>query len=262
MRGTRLSRLAVLGLAIATVGLWVVGCTDQHPHKLLLPTHGVQTAPSGDYSLAWSDVEVVGTGRIVLPGETDLTLGAAQVKDLAHSLFNISAADRHGWEVTTRTDENGAAWLAVDPHPHGAAKFLVPYDEGTGRAEGYFLPAAFPAPSAAGNALMKAFIARTTGIQNLQDVNVTTFGLTAANYAFHWRPDALEFEPVEIAYPSLIAQGLTIEGTFFVGETQGSFSATIDRVVGDARGVQVTECPECAAMPGKPGGRPPVGVDP
>lgn len=262
MKGMRFSSLAVLVFAIVAMGLWVAGCTDQKASKLLLPQHGAQTTPSGVYSVTWSDVDVAGAGRVVVPGKIDVTLAPEQVKDLAHSLFNINATGHHGWEVTPLTDANDVVRLAVDPHPHGAAKLLLSYDAKTGQAEGYFEPFAFPARSAALNTLMKEFIVRVTGLQHVQDVTVTGFEAAAVNYSIHWKPDALEFVPVEIAYPDLIGSGVTIEGTFYAGETQGSFSATIERMSGDARGVQVAECPEC--MPGvpKPVVRPQIGVEP
>jgi hypothetical protein len=261
MRGTRLSRLAVLALATATIGSWVGGCSENKLSHVVLPPHGTQAAPGGDYSIAWTSVEASGSGRVVVPGQTDVTLGPDQVRELAHALLNVNSSGRHGWEVTPVTDANGGQWLAVDPHHHGAAKHLFAYDPETGRAEGSFFPATFPAPSAALNSVMKEFIVHSAGIQNPLDVTATKFEIAAEGYSLHWTPDAKELEPGDIAYPSLVASGLTIEGVFYVGETEGSFSATIDRLTGDARGQLVTECPECAAGPPAPGRRP-IGTNP
>jgi hypothetical protein len=251
----RFSSLAVLALATVTMGLWAGGCSKNGISKVVLPPHGAQTTPSGDYSVAWNNVEISGSGRIVLPGET-ITLSPDQVSDLAHSLLSVSAVGRHGWEVTPTTDADGVVSLLLDPHPHGAAKLLLAYDPETGRAEGSYLPATFPAPSAALDALMKDFIARTTGIQYPQDVTATKFEIAAESYSFHWTPDGKELQPGDNAYPALIATGLVIEGTFYDGETEGTFSATIDRIIGDARGTLVAECPECAVAAATPGHRP------
>lgn len=261
MRGMRSSSLAILALAILATGTWVVGCSKGGSPKLLLPPHGDQTTPSGAFSVAWTGVEVSGAGRIVLPGQTDLTLNADQVKDLAHSLFNINPAGHHGWGVATETDANGDRWLVVDPHPHGAAKLLLCYCPETGRVEGRS-PVRFKAPSAELNTLMKEYIARTSGIQNPQDVTALKLEIAAVGYSFHWKNDAKTFEPAENAYPALLANGVTIEGVFYVGETEGSFTATLDRVVGDASGAQVTECPECASGVVPPVHKPPVEVNP
>lgn len=261
MRGMRFSRFAPLALATVAMGLWVVGCSNGRSTKLLLPPHGDQATPSGAYSIAWSGVEVSGSGRIVVPGEFDLTLSPEQVKDLAHSLFNINATSRHGWGVAPQSDANGDLWIGVDPHPHDAATLLLSYDPQTGRAEGQS-PVAFKAPSAALNTLMRAFLIRTTGIKNPQDVTALKLQIAAVSYSFHWNPDAKEFHPAENAYPALMANGVTIEGVFFVGETAGSFSATIDRMNGDVSGARVAECPECAAVGGGPGHQLPVTSDP
>lgn len=261
MRGMRFSSLAVLALSIVAMGVWVVGCSDQGSPTLLLPPHGDQAVPSGAYSIAWTGVEVTGAGRIVVPGQTDLTLNADQVKDLAHSLFNIKPTGRHGWGVAPLTDANGDVWLVADPHPHGAAKLLLCYCTATGRVEGH-APVTIPAPSAELNTLMKEYISRTTGIPNPQDVTALKFEIAAVSYALHWKNDAKELEPAEAAYPSLLANGITIEGVFYVGETEGSFSATIDRMTGDVTGAQVAECPECAVGVVPPVHKPPIEVIP
>jgi hypothetical protein len=261
MRGMRFSRFASLALATIAMGLWVVGCSNGESTKLLLPPHGDQATPSGAYSIAWSGVEVSGSGRIVVPGELDLVLSPAQVKDLAHSLFNINATGHHGWGVAPLSDANGDLWIVVDPHPHEAATLRLSYDPQTGRAEGHS-PVALKAPSAALNTLMKAFLTRTTGIKNPQDVTALKLEIAAVSYSFHWNPNAREFQPAENAYPALMANGVTIEGVFYVGETPGNFSATIDRMNGDASGAQVAECPECALVGGTPGHQLPVSADP
>jgi len=261
MRGMRFSSLVILAVAVVAMGLWVVGCSDQGSPKLLLPPHGDQAVPNGAYSIAWTGVDVSGTGRIVVPGQTDMTLTADQVKDLVHALFNVNAAGHHGWAVAPVTDANGDVRLAVDPHPHGAAQLLLCYCSETGRVEGCS-PLTFQAPSAGLNTLLKDYIARTTGIPNPQDVTALKFGAAAVSYSFHWRNDAKTFEPAEAAYPAMMANGITIEGVFYVGETEGNFTATIDRMVGDVSGAQVAECPECALGAPPPVHKPPIEVNP
>lgn len=249
MRGMRFSSLAVLALATVAMGLWAWGCSKDGISKVVLSPHGGQTAPSGEFAVAWTNLDVSGSGRIVVPGGADVTLTPEQVKELAHSLLNVDPTGLHGYEVIPTTGADGATCLAFDPHPHGAAKLLLAYDPETGRAEGTCLPAAYPAPSGALNSVMRDFIIYTTGIPNPQDVTALKFEVAAEGYSFHWAPDGKGFGPADAAYPSLIASGLTIEGTFYSGDVQGTFSATIDRITGDARGTSVTQCPECAAGP-------------
>ena len=261
MRRNPFSSLAFLALAFVALGSWVVGCSDNGVNPPI-PEHGAQTAPSGEYSIAWSGADLSAAGGLVAVGTSQVPLGSEALRDLDHTFFNIQSTGLHGWEVAPFTDDQSKTWLAIEPHPHAAATIFLAYDPATGLAEGS-MPVSIHVPNPAINTLMKAFITRATGIANPLDVTVTKFEIADLAYSIHWTPDAKGMAPGRSDAPAFVAKGVTVEAVFYDGETQGTLTASIDQLTANSTGTFVAECPECLQeAPGSGGGGKPIVTNP
>jgi hypothetical protein len=242
----RRSRVFVPATAAASLVLaaLLAGCSDTAQKKFTLAPHPAQTIPAGAYSVAWSDLDVTGSGRIVIPGKPDVILTPDQLKDLAHLLFTAKGTLHHGWEVHQAAVPTDATGLLVSPHPHNLVKLGLSFDEKTGLAEEQALTVNCAGCGGLASG-MGDFIKQAAGLAAAPTVAVAKFEIANLSYAFHWNPQADAFGPADSAYPAFAACGISFEGTVESDGAAGTFTVAFDRIRGDATGAQVAECPEC-----------------
>ncbi|HSQ59345.1 MAG TPA: hypothetical protein VLT84_02750 [Acidobacteriota bacterium] len=245
MRNPRSAWTVALTLGSLAVVAMVPACgTDDDPAFKPAP-HPAQSTPAGHYAVLWSDLDVAGSGTIVIPGAGAHALSPSELRLLGTEHFGTKTDAPTGWHLSRCTSSLDATGIRVSPHPHNVLNFSLRFDEGTGCAQEKIVAGACVAECAGLASLLGYYVLSWTGEPAPIVLNVTRLEVADFGYAFHWTPGADAFGSAETAEVDFQARGVTIEATFTTISGAGSIQVTFDRFLANAVGTSVTACPEC-----------------
>lgn len=247
MRNLRSAWTVALTLGSLAVVAMVPGCgTDDDPAFKPAP-HPAQATPAGNYAVLWSDLDVAGSGSIVIPGAGSYALSQSDLSLLGTELFGTRTDAPTGWHLSKCTSQIDANGIRVSPHPHNVVNFSLRFDEKTGCAQQKNFAGACVAGCPGLVSTLGYYVLTRTGEPAPIILNVTKLEVADFGYMFHWTPDASAFGPVETAELDFQARGVTIEATFTTISGVGTFQVTFDRFLANAVGTSVDACPDCPA---------------